>query len=292
MERRLPDAALDRPLTGAPSAPVFRLWRRTARSKCSSRTGVSSTPVIRSARSGSAPTGCSTCREATARASRSRTTARTESPVNPCGDPIWERPSPTTAEGGALREPGRPNGRRPAGLNGAVLRARSDHRRCGGPGNPGLREQRRKRAPHRRARPPEPLPLHDPAGDERGLAGRCRLERLGGDQPGRRRRPASSTSAGRATGANTSGVSLRQGGYDNANLNICENLYNAGTGAVVATVLHRPPRRPEVVAADGCRTDVGSSIAGLAFYPSSGGSYPSEYATPSSSPTTAGSASG
>ncbi len=68
--------------------------------------------------------------------------------------------------------------------------------------------------------------------------------------------------------------SLRQGGYDGANLNICENLYAAGAAAV-ATPYFAYLHSGSVVAGDGCPTG-GSSIAGLAFY--QGGNYPSDFA--------------
>jgi glucose/arabinose dehydrogenase len=68
------------------------------------------------------------------------------------------------------------------------------------------------------------------------------------------------------------GVS-RQSGYDSANLNICENLYAAGTNAVVQpyfTYSHSA----KVVAGETCPTG-SSSIAGLSFY--TVGPYPASY---------------
>ena len=65
----------------------------------------------------------------------------------------------------------------------------------------------------------------------------------------------------------------RQGGYDAANLAICENLY-AAAGAVTApffTYNHAD----RVVTGETCPTG-SSSISGLAFY--EGGSYPAAYA--------------
>ena len=64
----------------------------------------------------------------------------------------------------------------------------------------------------------------------------------------------------------------RQSGYDSSNLNICENLYTAGTAtAPYYTYNHASDVAP---AGDGCRTG-GSSISGLAFY--NGGVYPSTF---------------
>ena len=64
----------------------------------------------------------------------------------------------------------------------------------------------------------------------------------------------------------------RQGSYDNINLNLCENLYAAGAGAVT------PPlytySHSEKVSTETCPTG-GSSISGLAFY--NGGTFPTQY---------------
>ena len=48
---------------------------------------------------------------------------------------------------------------------------------------PERRQPGPERPPHRRLRPAQPVPHHRPAGHQRGLVGRRRLERLGGDQP-------------------------------------------------------------------------------------------------------------
>ncbi len=61
----------------------------------------------------------------------------------------------------------------------------------------------------------------------------------------------------------------RQAGYDGANLNICENLYAAGAGAV-----NSPYYAYDRASQPGCGTG-SSSVAGLAFY--EGGSYPGRY---------------
>jgi glucose/arabinose dehydrogenase len=68
----------------------------------------------------------------------------------------------------------------------------------------------------------------------------------------------------------------RQSGYDAANLNLCESLYSAPAGTVTPphyTYAHSQ----SVVAGDGCPTG-GSASTGVAFYPTSGGGYPAEYA--------------
>jgi PKD repeat protein len=67
----------------------------------------------------------------------------------------------------------------------------------------------------------------------------------------------------------------RQPGYDSANLDVCEQLYGEGAGAVVAPH-HRYRHADQVVAGEACPTG-GSSLAGLAFAPETQGSYPPEY---------------
>jgi len=66
----------------------------------------------------------------------------------------------------------------------------------------------------------------------------------------------------------------KQSGYDGLNLNLCETLYTAGSGAVVSphfTYSHAAP----VVTGETCPFSNGSSISGLAYY--EGGSYPAGY---------------
>jgi glucose/arabinose dehydrogenase len=68
----------------------------------------------------------------------------------------------------------------------------------------------------------------------------------------------------------------RQAGYDSANLALCESLYSQGTGAVRAPYFSY--RHDQFVVASGdCPIEYGTSTTGIAFYPSSGGSYPAEY---------------
>jgi uncharacterized repeat protein (TIGR01451 family) len=73
-------------------------------------------------------------------------------------------------------------------------------------------------------------------------------------------------------GADGNGVSLRQPGYDGANLSICENLYAAGSSAIVSPYLTY--NHSAKVADETCPTG-SSSIAGLAFYPA--GPFPDNY---------------
>ena len=67
-----------------------------------------------------------------------------------------------------------------------------------------------------------------------------------------------------------------QGGYDGADLQICEDLYAAGSSAVTSPY-HAYDHSAEVVTGDGCPTG-SSATAGLAFYPETGGPFPAHYA--------------
>ena len=67
----------------------------------------------------------------------------------------------------------------------------------------------------------------------------------------------------------------RQGGYDSANLNICENLYSEGSGAVTAPY-YAYSHNSRVVSTESCPTG-SSSIAGLAFQFGGETLYPVEY---------------
>jgi glucose/arabinose dehydrogenase/PKD repeat protein len=61
--------------------------------------------------------------------------------------------------------------------------------------------------------------------------------------------------------------------YDSANLPICESLY---TGAGQTQPYYTYNHSADIVPGEGCGTG-GDAIAGLAFYPGSGGSYPAAY---------------
>ena len=69
--------------------------------------------------------------------------------------------------------------------------------------------------------------------------------------------------------------SNRQGGYDGANLNICETLYAQGPSAITAPI-YSYNHSSTVVSGEACPTG-SSAISGLTFYPESGGSFPASY---------------
>lgn len=66
----------------------------------------------------------------------------------------------------------------------------------------------------------------------------------------------------------------KQPAYNSLNLNLCNALYASNTAVAPLFSYNHPA---SVVAGDGCPTG-GSSISGGAFYPTSGGSYPTKYA--------------
>jgi len=67
----------------------------------------------------------------------------------------------------------------------------------------------------------------------------------------------------------------RQPGYDGANLTLCEDLYAQGTGAVASPV-YTYNHSSTVISGETCSTG-SSAIAGMAFYPETGGSFPAAY---------------
>src|SRR5262249_31913936 len=64
-----------------------------------------------------------------------------------------------------------------------------------------------------------------------------------------------------------------QPSYDQAGLAVCQNLYNAGTAT---SPYYTYNHAAHVVSGESCPTG-GSSPTGLAFYPTTGGNYPSSY---------------
>ena len=190
-------------------------------------------------------------------------------PLNPCGDPpggVGAALTPPTAEGGALRSQDLRTAADPTSLDGAILRL-----------NPATGA----------ALPDNPLAGSSDANARRivahGLRNPFRITT----------RPGTSEVWAGDVGWNTweeinritsptSGVlnfgwpcyegAGRQGGYDGANLNICENLY-AQAGAH-AGPYYTYDHAVKVVAGETCPTG-SSSISGLAFY--TGGAYPDQY---------------
>ena len=192
-------------------------------------------------------------------------------PLNPCGDPpggVGAVLSPPTAEGGALRSQDLRTNTDPVSLDGAILRV-----------NPATGA----------GLPDNPLAASTDANARRivayGLRNPFRINV----------RPGTNEVWAGDVGWNTweeinrlvdpGGAPVenfgwpcyegqgRQSGYDSANLNLCENLYAQGTGAVTGpyfTYNHSS----QVVAGDTCPTG-SSSVSGIDFY--EGGPYPASY---------------
>ena len=192
-------------------------------------------------------------------------------PLNPCGDPpggVGSVLSPPTAEGGALRSQDLRTAGDPVSLDGAILRI-----------NPATGA----------GLPDNPLATSTDANARRivayGLRNPFRINV----------RPGTNEVWAGDVGWNTweeinrlvdpGGAPVenfgwpcyegqgRQSGYDSANLNVCENLYAQGAGAVTGpyfTYNHSS----QVVAGDTCPTG-SSSVSGIDFY--EGGPYPASY---------------
>jgi glucose/arabinose dehydrogenase len=191
-------------------------------------------------------------------------------PVNPCGDPPGPPGTvltPPTAEGGALRSQDLRTPADPVGLNGTVIRV-DPATGAGAAGNPlaGSADPNARRIiasglrnPFRMAFRPGTSELY--------------LSEVGWSSSEEINRIASPTDAAVDNfGWPCYEGSGRQGGYDGANLNICEGLYSSGD-PVTAPVFGWS-HRSEVVPGDGCGTG-SSSASGIAFYDT--GSYPDAY---------------
>ena len=167
------------------------------------------------------------------------------SPLNPCGDPpggVGATLTPPTAEGGALRSQDLRTGGDPTALDGTVLRI-DPATGAPLPDNPLTAPADTNARRIVASRAAQPVPLHHPAGHQRDLGRRRRLEHLGGDRPASPARPPGATNFGWPCYEGAG----RQGGYDGANLNLCENLYAPGGRR------HRARTTPTTTAARWCR---------------------------------------
>jgi glucose/arabinose dehydrogenase len=191
-------------------------------------------------------------------------------PVNPCGDPPGGRGAtltPPTAEGGALRSQDLRTTGDPVGLGGKVLRvdaatgaALSD--------NPlySSADPNARRIIASGLRNPFRIAVR-PDTDEVwvGDVGQNKFEEID-----RINNPTDSTVDN--FGWPCYEGNERQPGFDDADLNICEDLYTANA---VTSPLLRYHHGSTVVAGESCPAGTGSSTSGLAFY--GGGPYPDAY---------------
>jgi PKD repeat protein/glucose/arabinose dehydrogenase len=190
------------------------------------------------------------------------------SPVNPCNDPGGSNPTPPTAEGGALRSQDLrtpASASDPTGLNGSVIRI--DPSTGQGTSNNPLAgsssaNERRivatgLRNPFRFALPQHLNEIY--VGDV-GWNNWEEIDRFGLD-----------------SGLVNFGWPCyegvgRQSGYDNANLNLCENLY--AQSSAVTSPFFTYKHSDKVVPSDNCPTG-SSAISGLEFYYTPG--FPAQY---------------
>jgi glucose/arabinose dehydrogenase/PKD repeat protein len=195
------------------------------------------------------------------------------SPVNPCGDPpggVGGVQAPPTAEGGALRSQDVRTTGDPTSLDGAILRV-DPATGAGLPDNP----QASSTDPN--ARRIVGYGLRNPF---RITVRPGTNEIWAGDVGWNAWEEINRLTAPTAAPVDNFGWPCyegdgRQGGYDAANLTLCENLYSAGSGAVVAPYF-RYHHNELVVPADVCPMG-GSSVAGVSFAFHQGGNYPAEY---------------
>ncbi len=193
------------------------------------------------------------------------------SPLNPCGDPpggVGATLTPPSAEGGALRSQDLRTPADPTSLDGALLRV-DPATGAGLPDNPnaGSSNANARRIVAYGLRNPFRFGMRPGTGEvwigDVGWGTWEEIDRL-----------QAPTAAVTNFGWPCYEGSGRQGGYDSADLSVCENLYTAGAGAVRAP-LFAWNHGSKVVPGEGCPTG-SSSAAGIAFAPADG-SYPTEY---------------
>ena len=194
------------------------------------------------------------------------------SPLNPCGDPpapVGGAQTSPTAEGGALRSQDIRTTSDPTGLDGSVLRV-DPATGAGMPGNPfaNSSNQNARRIVGYGYRNPFRITIR-PGTNEvwGGDVGWSTWEELN-----RLVTPADATADN--FGWPCYEGNGRQGSYDALNLNLCENLYAAGAGAVVAPY-YTYRHSDSIVSGEACNNGQGSSTVGMAFY--AGGAYPDKY---------------
>ncbi len=192
------------------------------------------------------------------------------SPLNPCGDPpggVGATLAPPTAEGGALRSQDLRTAGDPTGLDGALLRV-DPATGAALPDNPFV-------SPDPNARRIVAYGMRNPFRFAvRPGTGEVWIGDVGWNTWEEINRIQSPTAGVTNLGWPCYEGAGLQGGYDSANLSICENLYAAGAGAVQAP-LYAWNHGSLVVPNETCPSG-SSSAAGIAFAPPNG-SYPDEY---------------
>jgi uncharacterized repeat protein (TIGR01451 family) len=198
-------------------------------------------------------------------------------PLNPCGDPpggVGGNQTPPSAEGGALRSQDLRTLSDPTSLDGAVLRVNPDTGQ-GLPDNPlaGSSDVNERRIIAYGLRNPFRMTIR-PGTNEvwLGDVGWGTWEEIN--------RVANPLGSVENFGWPCYEGAGHQSGYDGPNLDLCENLYNEGAGAVEAPY-YAYNHSAQVVPGESCPPiadppfNPGSSTAGVAFYP--GGPFPDAY---------------
>jgi glucose/arabinose dehydrogenase len=190
-------------------------------------------------------------------------------PVNPCGDPLGATP-PASAEGGALRSQDIRTTGDPLGLDGTIIRIdpATGQGLANNP-NGGSPDANTRRVVANGMRNPFRMTVRPGTSEiwfgDVGWGGFEEIDRVVA--------PADTTVDN--FGWPCYEGSNRQGGYDGANVNLCESLYTAGAGAVV-TPHHAYRHGQATYTGDPCVPgSSGSSTAGVAFY--GDGEYPDSY---------------
>jgi PKD repeat protein len=193
-------------------------------------------------------------------------------PVNPCGDPpggAGTALTPPTAEGGRLRAQDMRTTSDPAGLNGSLIRI-DPNTGLGVSGNPffSSSDLKARRIIAYGFRNPFRMTIR-PGTSEAwvGDVGNARWEEF--DRHVNPNGPAGNYGWPCYEGTN------KFGSFDSLNLNICENLY-AQSGAVT-NPYWAYDHNSAIVSGENCPNS-GNALSGLAFYPTSGGSFPAAYA--------------
>lgn len=191
-------------------------------------------------------------------------------PVNPCGDPGGANPTPPTAEGGALRSQDVRTTGDPYGLSGTIIRV-DPNTGAGVAGNPLFANANANAKRIVAAGMRNPFRITQRPGTNETFIGDVGWNTW--EEVNRIANPADGMLRNFGWPCYEGGG--RQSGYDNANLNICENLYSAGVGAVTPP-LYAYSHDGNAVPGDGCGTG-GSSISGVAIASNTSTTYPTAY---------------
>ena len=192
--------------------------------------------------------------------------------TNPCGDPpggVGGAMTSPSAEGGALRAQDSRTAGDPASLDGTLLRV-DPNTGAGLPDNPmaSSSDQNLRRIVVYGFR--NPFRFTQRPGSNEIWVGDVGWQKY--EEIDRVNNPKSPTVAN--FGWPCYEGSGRQPAWDDANFSICENLYAAGSSAVVPPV-YRYDHAVDVVPGENCGT--GGSITGIAFMPADAIVYPAEY---------------